>query len=68
MNLIPHFGDCKAEIEKLRLLLQESQDQNLAFMRDLNDLTCRLRLATLKEVTCESCPKESVVIEQQPML
>ena len=58
-----HYGDCNKEIAKLKLMLADAQDQNCAYMRDLQELTCRLRMAILKskDTTCADCPDKIIV-------
>ena len=62
MSLLPHWGDCSRQIDKLRLDLAEAQAQNVAYMRDLNDLTCRLRMAQLKKPDCLDCKQEKDLV------
>jgi hypothetical protein len=66
MNILSHFnGACKKEIESLKEQLKDSQAQNIAYMQDLTEVTCKLRSATLaKQKDCSDCvenKKESVV-------
>lgn len=71
MSLIPHWGDCERQIQKLRTELAESQAQNIAYMHDLNDLTCRLRMANLKKSDCDDClqkTQETVVEKKETIV
>jgi len=59
MNIFPHWGNCKEQIEYLTKALEASQAQTISYMRDLNDLACKLRLATLKKVDCATCTEST---------
>ena len=67
MNLLPHWGDCNRQIEKLRLDLADAQAQNIAYMRDLNDLTCRLRMASLKKPECSDCKSDKEIMVENSL-
>jgi len=59
MNMIPHWGNCPQELKDLREQLALSQEQNVNYMRDLGDLTCKLRMATLQKTQCKDCPDKT---------
>lgn len=59
MKLMPHWGDCQQEIKELKELLALAQEQNVNYMRDLGELTCKLRMAKLERMQCKDCPEKT---------
>ena len=60
MKLMPHWGNCQQEIKELKEQLALSQEQNVNYMRDLCELTCKLRMANLERTQCKDCPEKPV--------
>ena len=69
MSIISHIkGECKQEIEALKIHLANSQAQSLSYMRDLTEVTCKLRTAIMsKQKDCSDCkePKPITVIVEK---
>ena len=58
MNMIPHWGNCQQELKDLKEQLALAQEQNVNYMRDLGELTCKLRMAKLERTQCKDCPEK----------
>lgn len=66
MNLLPHFGNCKKEIESLKEQLKNLSESNVNLMNDLSELSCKLRMASLsKKISdCSTCKAQESVAQE----
>lgn len=63
MRFVPHYGNCKEEIAELKKQLDDARKQVVDYMNELTEVTCRLRIATLKcdKQQCLDSPSENKV-------
>jgi hypothetical protein len=56
-----HYDNCEDTINSLHVVIKQLQDQNIGYMRELNEVVCKLRLATLElpEKKCADCQSNS---------
>ena len=72
MNLFPHWGNCKEELQEFKNRICSLERQIDAYMKDLQEVTCKLRQVTLEsqKINCTECVRTSQEdeqnIDQQP--
>lgn len=61
MSLLPHWGNCKQELQDMKLKVCSLERQIDAYMQDLQEVTCKLRQVTLdsQALKCTDCPNST---------